>query len=622
MDPRENGSDHHTIFPSHYHQYAQPPVYSTWRYDQDHIYGDLVSTALLYMYPFPSCYVTSLLRGPLMQRALVIETREIPIPGTIDLEISPYSDIMSSDFPIPKEIPTTDLRVPGRDSGYQEALRGFQVKTPIHLRGAESCSNCSLAVTAFRFDYSDCITSTATVDLDTLLTEKRRNCWVDAFHIDITKGVIGDLDHYKRGEGILVNVTRKITPECNGAKLVNGGNATFVSDSWTGDSIVKPVKHSDPGQLPKIEFLSQSTSQLWDAQISMAMGSIRITPESPREYLVMSDPLRKGLASFIYYNQEPGNYDLCSATFDDPMDDIFKSFRELVLRLAIVDAVEWNAFAVLTNSATNQTTLPLAQQTVPYQSNQVRVLYAAQIPALVLASVISLLGPLATIFLFWGWWNLGKDFSMNPLELVKALLVRGTGMGTENGAGMGMTTNSAPDAVNGQRQGHQNYQDCDSQQHNASRAQVIDHVRRRIRGTRDGEVGKEKDGDGKGNDIANMIEVEAGSSSDNNRSSGGSRKGRSRMREPTIQHGVLDSTGRLGFAVSGAEGVIRARCPRRGEMPHARWTNLISEVVTGQDLLTIQPIRNDLREQKTSGSIVAEWNNEGTASTAIDMPIR
>lgn len=67
-----------------------------------------------------------------------------------------------------------------------------------------------------------------------------------------------DCHRYVWREGILVNVTRKITPNSNSAKLenqlcwlkptivsydlmVNGGNATFVSNSWKGDSVIKPV---------------------------------------------------------------------------------------------------------------------------------------------------------------------------------------------------------------------------------------------------------------------------------------------------------------------------------------------------------------------------------------------
>lgn len=59
------------------------------------------------------------------------------------------------------------------------------------------------------------------VDLDTLPSEKEPSFKVDTFHIDIAIGVYGDLDHYKSGESILVNVTRKITSDCDGSKLEN-----------------------------------------------------------------------------------------------------------------------------------------------------------------------------------------------------------------------------------------------------------------------------------------------------------------------------------------------------------------------------------------------------------------
>ncbi|KAK3340807.1 hypothetical protein B0H65DRAFT_578738 [Neurospora tetraspora] len=42
------------------------------------------------------------------------------------------------------------------------------------------------------------------------------------------------------------------------------------------------------------------------------------------------------------------------------------------------------------------------------------------IPELLLAVTVSLAGPLATMVLLWGWWRLGRSFSMSPLELANA----------------------------------------------------------------------------------------------------------------------------------------------------------------------------------------------------------
>lgn len=138
----------------------------------------------------------------------------------------------------------------------------------------------------------------------------------------------------------------------------------------------------------------------------MPMMSSRLTPESPKVYFVMAKPTRTGLASYIYYKEDPHDHTICSPTFDNPMDEILQSFCELVICLAIVDTMGWNAFADLSNPATNTMKLSFVQQTVDYNSHQVQVLYVAHTSALVLATVVSLLGPVATVLLFWGWWNL------------------------------------------------------------------------------------------------------------------------------------------------------------------------------------------------------------------------
>ena len=244
-------------------------------------------------------------------------------------------------------------------------------------------------------------------------------------------------------------------------------------------------KSSDPGRFTKITFLQSIASQLWDAQVTVFMTFSRTAPNaSSRNYFVMNEGARTGLPSYIYYNENTHVSTDCNPTFEDPMDDILKSFRELVLRIAIVDAVWWNSFAAATNSATNTTTLPFAQQTASYKSHQVRVLYVAQTSALVLGAVISLLGPLATMVLFWGWWKLGRDFSMNPLELVNALLVQetGAGTGTGTGKGVGMVTmaKAASNAVvneHGHGQGHQSHWERYSQRRQQQQKQQKQRTR-------------------------------------------------------------------------------------------------------------------------------------------------
>jgi hypothetical protein len=85
------------------------------------------------------------------------------------------------------------------------------------------------------------------------------------------------------------------------------------------------------------------------------------------------------------------------------MDDIIDSYRELALRMS-VDSIEPNTTG----------------QTVPYTSRLASVQYAANRGNLVLAVIVSLIGPIATFALFWGWWELGRPFSLSPLEVANA----------------------------------------------------------------------------------------------------------------------------------------------------------------------------------------------------------
>ncbi|KAK3947451.1 hypothetical protein QBC32DRAFT_374299 [Pseudoneurospora amorphoporcata] len=78
---------------------------------------------------------------------------------------------------------------------------------------------------------------------------------------------------------------------------------------------------------------------------------------------------------------------LCYQYFNDPMDYIINSYREIAFRMSI---------------------------RVPYTRHSTQVQYTANRLALALAVIVSLVGPVAILFLFRGWWRLGRDFSINP----------------------------------------------------------------------------------------------------------------------------------------------------------------------------------------------------------------
>ena len=108
--------------------------------------------------------------------------------------------------------------------------------------------------------------------------------------------------------------------------------------------------------------------------------------------------------------------DGCAQYFNDPMDYIINSYRDIAFRMSVRSAAD-----PIYDAMGNRHSQP-PQTGIPYTRHFTQVQYAAHIPALVLATLVSLVGPLATLVLFWGWWRLGRDFTMSPLELANAVL--------------------------------------------------------------------------------------------------------------------------------------------------------------------------------------------------------
>ncbi|KAK3947142.1 hypothetical protein QBC32DRAFT_224821 [Pseudoneurospora amorphoporcata] len=434
--------------------------------------------------------ISSLLRGPLMQRASSTHSREVALTGIVDLQVAPkiwvYGEGAFRQLGSLKNLET----------GFSSVLRDYQSKAPIRILGAEACNNCSLTVEAFGFDSWHC----SLVDEEILPEPTEINDGsttpnaTKLFQIYI--GQISPVgEPMEHDEGALeVTVLRKVSEGGNAKSLyqscvlkpaimhynltLDGGYATFASKSWKNDST-------------------------------------RVAYNSLAAYL---------------YMQEYGEDDYISGPdYDDPMDDIINGYREIALRMSILEAVVNNQ-----NLTRDPKEKPWISQPVDYVSHQVRVEYKANPHALALAVVISLLGPLATLTLFWGYWKLGRDFSMSPLELANSFRVHGPML-------------PMPGAVAPSSSAHQNHQDHGSRiqhQHqpelaillancssNASAKKITKHCAR-----------KRKDGRWWTTFF---------------RSSG---------REPKLQYGVLESTGQLGFAVEDEQGVIHARKPREGEL--------------------------------------------------------
>jgi hypothetical protein len=94
----------------------------------------------------------------------------------------------------------------------------------------------------------------------------------------------------------------------------------------------------------------------------------------------------------------------CNDTWSNPMDDIIELTRNIGFR------------ASLQYAKFNTTD----KQTVDYDSGTTTLVYKIDYSKMWIAVLVSLIGIFSVLPTFWGWWELGRDVSLNPLEIANA----------------------------------------------------------------------------------------------------------------------------------------------------------------------------------------------------------
>ena len=128
---------------------------------------------------------------------------------------------------------------------------------------------------------------------------------------------------------------------------------------------------------------------------------------------VSSTTLNGALANQMTRNPNSASY----VTFNDPLDIILDAVRELSFRASL-------------QAGKDNATITNAGQTVAYNGYVERAIYVTDYRYMSIAVAIGVLGSFAVGSTFWGWWRLGRDFSLNPLEVAKAFdapLLKGAG---------------------------------------------------------------------------------------------------------------------------------------------------------------------------------------------------
>ncbi|KAK3386228.1 hypothetical protein B0T20DRAFT_427615 [Sordaria brevicollis] len=515
---------------------------------------------------------SSTARGPLIQRAVSVQTFEVSINGTMDLPIMRgVTDGWGGRF---NEHSGGDMAY--FDDGFSQAIRDFQAKTPIHIPGlTQPCENCTFTVTGFGFDIMNCTEHTTPYhiyeqwNLGPEFYKKDKRALF--YSVNLTRRWLRDPNNYRAPSVIELATLRKTDPDCKGETttrvcwldpskveyklfMAKESNVTFQSSNWKSDVVLgnntlnSPFRNETNTLLPLLDFIQP----LFEARAMLDEG----VGDHDMEY--------SGLGGYLYHRgPEPGTK-RCWGTWDDPLDDIMNSFRDLGLRMSIYEAIdrlkEVEDLRAIGNVTDADTLLDkVMQRDVAFVSNHSSLRYAIDYGKLWLGLGVSAIGPLATLILLaWQWWGramfsgspgLGRTFSMSPLEIANAFFGGGvvptagttmmstsykSGSGSENSkADSSLTVVEEVDGGGGHRPQQQHtlapvLAGCSS---NSSASQIVKHIRQRTVAM-----------NGKGGLVRN--------------------------KEPRVQYGVDQSSGRLAFVIieRGEEPETVVRRPRRAEM--------------------------------------------------------
>jgi hypothetical protein len=109
--------------------------------------------------------------------------------------------------------------------------------------------------------------------------------------------------------------------------------------------------------------------------------------------------------------------DFCPSSFKDPTNDILSAFNEILFRTSI--------HAASPATVVNLTLHPLDSglslyQQVNVQQNSTHNVFRVIESALWTAVAVTCLGVAAILPTLWGWWEIGTEVSMDPIETAKA----------------------------------------------------------------------------------------------------------------------------------------------------------------------------------------------------------
>ncbi|KAF2140451.1 uncharacterized protein K452DRAFT_252088, partial [Aplosporella prunicola CBS 121167] len=347
-----------------------------------------------------ACIITTLVSidGPLLQRSSSVTTVPIIRNATINASLShdPLPNGYSGGYRI-RSRDVTYLKLP-----FAQVTKAYQSRNDMQLETSGCNGVCDMNLLSTGFDVQ-CSEGSAPYNL----TQTISHGTADATTANIG-GISFAFDGMEANASMFnTSVRYKDDPACVGMlrtvdctfRLATVSYPVTISNSSVS---LRPAGENDtvevhyPGtELPSISTFFSTIGGFVLYGRQQFESNITMTPAPPQWSIT-------GNGSMTYTHLSSADYNNCTITYSNPMPDVRDMIRELAFRASIG----------LSNSSTFQT----VQATERIDRTVYTVNYYYLVPGLCLMIV----NVIAILPLFFGWWHLGRNFSMSPLEIAKA----------------------------------------------------------------------------------------------------------------------------------------------------------------------------------------------------------
>ncbi|PTB65566.1 hypothetical protein BBK36DRAFT_1120021 [Trichoderma citrinoviride] len=345
---------------------------------------------------------------------------------TVSKTIGPYSDIVA--------MPVLNTTLPSNFSGWAGAgtttsllmpefanvYRQYSNRSIITMPSGCVNKTCQVRIPGPGFDVA-CTDSE--VDYDFTQLSAARNNKITTFRTSVDWNPaqnVGFLDHMN------ISVLYKPTPACTGKMIqhnctlraaavnyditITNGSVTLAPSDLSTNMTISITRFNDSSQLSSgsagaggfLTMFGGIASVLQAQYNSNTTLALMVTTVTP--YLVSAF----GQAASTFSTSEIGDYGNCTMSWSDPREDMINTVREIMFRSALAVANQTGAAHIQFKPTSALVT-------------RIGIVYNAHWKFFAIAVGCMFVQVLIIFWLIWGWQKLGREVSLDPFEIAKAM---------------------------------------------------------------------------------------------------------------------------------------------------------------------------------------------------------